>query len=136
MTSKTAGLGLAFLILVSCASMQVKRQEANSYEHFSFDAVWNAALEAAKDMGYTIKESDKGVSLPAFSEQKGHIFAEGEKGPLPLEEPPQLHITIERKKGKVFVNCQAIQPKRLIDFGKSKKNVKKFFEYLNRKLNK
>ena len=136
MRSKIIGLGLASLFLVCCASIQVKKQESNFYENFSFNAVWNAALEAVKDMGFTIIDSDRGISLPAFSEQKGYIHAEGEKNSLTQRVSPQLQITIEKKGGKIFVDCQAIQPKQLFDFGKSRKNIKKFFERLNVNLRK
>ncbi|MFP4081976.1 MAG: hypothetical protein ACLFVG_04365 [Candidatus Aminicenantes bacterium] len=136
MKSKISILIAASFLFSSClASLQVKKQRSSSYENISFSQVWEAALKSVEDMGFTIKEANKEeIKLPAFSEWKGVISAEGEKNALTQVKPPQLYVTLREKGGRIEVDCQATQPRQMIDYGETKKNLRRFFEYLSQNL--
>lgn len=126
---------LASLALACCASWQVKKQESATYGDLPFDRVWNAAVKSLEEMEFVVKDSKKEkIGLPAFSEWTGDIYAEGKKSILTQVTTPQLRVHIKRQGGKVEVRCEAVQPKQLVDYGKSKENVRKFFERLNQNL--
>jgi len=120
---------LSFVILsvISCASLQTQKQESAYFDAFDFELVWDAAANAVRDMGFVIKNMEKG---------SGFIYAEGGRNILTQNEPPQLNVSVIEENGRIRVDCQSVQPGQLLDYGASQKNARKFFEALNKNLNK
>ncbi len=126
---------LALLALQSCASFQVKKQATYNYKDMPFEVVWNAALKSLNQMDFEIKDSKKEkIGLPAYSEWKGYILAEGKRNIFTQVASPQMRVHIKRQGGKVEVSCEATQPKQFMDLGETKKNIEKFYALLSKNL--
>jgi len=122
-------------VFIACASFQVKKKESFQYKNVSFEAVWAAASKALQEMDFEIKETKKEkIGLPAYSEWTGYILAEGKRNFLTQVAAPQMRITIKRQGGRVEVTCEAIQPKQVVDYGGTRKNIDRFYHLLNKNL--
>ena len=121
-------VGIISLLLLSCAtSMQVKKQKNFSYNEYSFETVWSAAIRAVMDIGYSIKSSDK---------NGGIIFAQGQAVFIADEAPLNLSILIKEENGKTNIDCQVVIPGAAFDAIGINKEMEKFMVALNRNLKK
>ncbi len=126
MKSKMMVISGLCLILLNCmGSMQVKQEASEFYENYSFDEVWVASLRAIQDIGFTIKNTER---------DSGLIYAEGGRNVITQNEAPQLNIMIIDTGGKVHVDCRAVQPSQIVDYGAGKKNINNFLIALNKRL--
>ena len=126
MKGKMIVIGGLCLILLNCmGSMQVKQEASKFYENYSFDEVWVASLRAIQDIGFTIKNTEK---------ESGLIYAEGGRNVITQNESPQLNIMVIESGEKVHVDCRAVQPGQIVDYGAGKKNINKFLIALNKRL--
>jgi len=128
MRTKIFILGVICFLILSCATtMHVKRQKKFSYNEYSFDTVWSAAMKAVMDIGYSIKSSDK---------NGGIIFAQNEAVYITEEAPLNLNILLKEENGKIDVDCQLVIPGAAFDAVGLNKEMEKFTMALNRHLKK
>lgn len=125
---------LVILYLASCASSNRNPQTSvfrgtDVYSGTSFETVWNAAVEAVKEMGFAIRSEQKDQGL---IDAVGRL--EAGAGDEAEEVRPLINIMIKDDRGMIRVDCVAMLPAPEQDLEPKDQVVVKFFELLNQKI--
>lgn len=125
-------VGCTCLLLTSCASVLQENEnpvfeKSKSYERFTFDEIWNAAIQSLDDIEFVLKNEIK---------QNGFIYAQVKKNPDPRYLPPHMNLIIREENGGIRVNCHVVVPSRSHAFGTERSYANRFFEALDNNLKK
>ena len=132
MKTKLKSVGLCFLILVfaGCATLHRDEpidifQRTQSFEHFSFDEMWSAALLSVAEVDFLVRSTKKEIGL---------IQAVAALNPEPGSIPPRVNVIIKEEEGRIDVNFHIEFPGRRDESGKRRTIANKFFKSLKRNL--
>ena len=126
-----AFLSLIILCFMSCATFQKRNdedahlQETKTFEHFTFDQVWEAALHSVVEIDFIVQKR---------LVKSGFIYAQARENPDSLYLPPHMNIYVHQKSGVISVHCHVVIPGNSPDYEVSSGYVDKFFAALYRNL--
>jgi hypothetical protein len=129
---KIFDVGMAFLLLTSCTSVLHENENpvfemSRTYERFSYDEIWKAAIESLHDIDFVLKNE---------IEQSGFVYAQAKKNPDPRYLPPHMNIIVREENGEIRVNCHVVVPSRSHALGTERSYANRFFKALDNNLKK
>ena len=132
MRLKTIGIGIILLGMAGCASLHQMDQidiyrKTQSYENFSFDEVWTAALRSIDEIEFIVRNAIK---------ETGLIHAVAKTNRDPRFKPPLVNVVIGVENGMINVNFHVELPGQIDGTGQRKACANRFFRVLKNNLKK